>query len=243
LFSPRAKKITSDSFQGGFASTAPSRSRHLSPPPTLPHPIRLLHNIRHRTQQIRSGNSEVADEARDGLVVGFALAVGQDVFDRDARRHEMPRHEQCAVAVERFLFGAHEGEAARRRFLCDARDALLKERGFRDALIAHLAPAAEFAPEIEVFDTGFLERAGERVAAKLRMPPAMGHRADIAEHLDLMRAEEFEKARDRVVRMPDGRDDLGHDPRLTDSIGNQMVISGFRRRAAERLVLSRARPA
>jgi len=133
------------------------------------------------------------------------------------------------VAVERRFLRAHERDAAACRDLFHPFEAGAKRGKPRDTLVgghsvfigfALGAARAEFLPEEKVADAARGQRRLERLAAELRVARARRHGTHVRDPLDAVFLEERDEVLERMIRVADGVEGVGHwEARMKDEGG------------------------
>src|ERR1017187_10147438 len=112
------------------------------------------------------------------LLMTFNCPVGENMKNLKAPLAQVRRHQDAAMAVERFLFGAHESNAHFRRTANDAVNAGVERwrarnqgvvRPVVDITFALRSPCAEFVTEKHVGNVVFLWGALERLTVEVRV--------------------------------------------------------------------------
>src|SRR5262245_15581704 len=123
------------------------------------------------------------------------------------------------MAVERFLFGAHQRQPETLHSLLHSGEAVLKTRRPREAVVLHTAiletgrvraAGAQFVAQEDIRDSGGVQRLLKVLAVELGVHAAVRYRSDVADRSDSVDAEQLEEAIHRVPGMSDGKDSVRH---------------------------------
>ena len=135
------------------------------------------------------------------------------MLDGDAALLERARYQQCAMAVQRLLLAAHQGDAALVRCPHYAPHAVIEQVRFRQASIVDAPvlvvarpvrrPAAQLSAQEHVIYAGPLQRAAENAVVELGIVAAGRRRADVHYFVHAVFAQQIQERFRRVVRVAD----------------------------------------
>ncbi len=124
---------------------------------------RKIHKLGARLGEQVIAQAELGEQAIKGGRVLLQPPIGMDVCDIGALGVQRLRDQQCAMAVQRFLFGAHQRDAVFPHALRQSAQTISETPRPRHLVVANaavpiarqiIAAAAEFAAKIDVGEVG-----------------------------------------------------------------------------------------
>ena len=137
----------------------------------------------------------------------FNLPITQDVLNRCALLTKAASRQNSSVAIKRFLFRTHEGDAVLARAFLHALDSALEEIGLGEEVIFNLAisvatfvfrACAQFLAREDVFDSDFAEGGFQLLTIELRVYTAVGAGPHIAHRCDVVFTQQIDERTDWV---------------------------------------------
>jgi hypothetical protein len=147
--------------------------------------------------------------------LAYGLATGQNVSNIRAPASQGSCDQQAAMAVERVMLRAEEGDLVLARPFNDSFKTSLKLGSSGHFFVIGNAiaekmraawPSAEFLPKEDMPDARLVQSSPQFVLAELRKTPRMGCTPDIGKCSRASRAQERDKALPSVRGMADGQD-------------------------------------